>query len=339
MKFRYILAAAALFSFVACNENEVFEKEQYKNIFGFVCESDNTKEKIVSLHLDEATTYVSISMGGSNTISQDVTINFEEDPSLIDAYNSSNFDTDVAKYAIALPEDKYDIENYSCTIKAGERLGVIPVKVYPAGLSVDKTYFIPLRVTTYDNAEMDPEKGTILFQVGIKNHWAESTGTAYNMLGRRQNITDFTTGEAIESTASEISMPGTKYVYPYANDEVRLFPGNETYSTDHHKMEQMGMIIEIGEDTDSDKVREVTLKPVRDLIVKMVEPSDERYDDMYNNTYSILDDGFNIYKTFLLQYYYSVDGKNFYHMKEEVRVEYKEDKDVDEGFEVIEYEE
>lgn len=339
MKFRYILAAAALFSFVACNENEVFEKEQYKNIFGFVCESDNTKEKIVSLHLDEATTYVSISMGGSNTISQDVTINFEEDPSLIDDYNSSNFDTDVAKYAVALPKDHYTIENYSCTIKAGERLGVIPVKVYPAGLSVDKTYFIPLRVTTYDNAEMDPEKGTILFQVGIKNHWAESTGTAYNMLGRRQNVTDFTTGEPIESTASEISMPGTKYIYPYANDEVRLFPGNETYSTDHHKMEQMGMIIEIGEDTDSDKVREVTLKPVRDLIVKMVEPSDERYDDMYNNTYSILDDGFNIYKTFYLQYYYSVDGTNFYHMKEEVRVEYKEDKDVDEGFEVIEYEE
>ena len=96
MKFRYILAAAALFSFVSCNEKEVFEKEQYKNIFGFVCESDNTKEKIVSLHLDEATTYVSISMGGSNTISQDVTINFEEDPSLIDAYNASNFDTDVA---------------------------------------------------------------------------------------------------------------------------------------------------------------------------------------------------------------------------------------------------
>jgi hypothetical protein len=339
MKFRYILAAAALFSFVSCNEKEVFEKEQYKNIFGFVCESDNTKAKVVSLHLEEATTYVSISMGGSNTISQDVTINFEEDASLIDSYNSSNFDTDVAKYAIALPEENYDIESYSCTIKAGERLGVIPVKVIPNGLSVDETYFIPLRVTTYDNAEMDPEKGTILFQVGIKNHWAESTGTAYNMLGRRQNVTDFTTGEAIESTASEISMPGTKYVYPYANDEVRLFPGNETYSTDHHKMEQMGMIIEIGEDTDSDKVREVTLKPVRDLIVKMVEPSDERYDDMYNNTYSILDDGFNIYKTFLLQYYYSVDGKNFYHMKEEVRVEYKEDKDVDEGFEVIEYEE
>lgn len=327
MKFRYILAAAALFSFVACNENEVFEKEQYKNIFGFVCESDNTKEKIVSLHLEEATTYVSISMGGSNTISQDVTINFEEDLSLIDDYNASNFDTDVAKYAIALPEDHYTIENYSCTIKAGERLGVIPVKVKPNGLSVDETYFIPLRVTDYNNAEMDPEKGTVLFQVGIKNHWAQSTGTAYTMLGRRST-----------ATSPEIQMPGTKYVYPYSYNEVRIFPGNETYSTEHHTMEQKGMIVEIGEDDDADKIRPVKIKAYKDLDVEMVEPTDEKYDDAYPNTYSIVDDGYNVYKTFLLQYYYVINGTK-YHMKEEVRVEYKEDKDVDEGFEVIEYEE
>lgn len=327
MKFRYILAAAALFSFVACNEQEVFEKEQYKNIFGFVCESDNTKEKIVSLHLEEATTYVSISMGGSNPPAQDVTINFEEDPSLIDDYNSSNFDTDVAKYAVALPQDHYTIENYTCTIKAGERLGVIPVKVKPNGLSVDETYFIPLRVTDYNNAEMDPEKGTVLFQVGIKNHWAQSTGTAYTMLGRRQT-----------GTSAEIQMPGTKYVYPYSYNEVRLFPGNETYSTEHHTMEQKGMIVEIGEDDDADKIRPVKIKAYKDLDVEMVEPTDEKYDDAYPNTYSIIDDGYNVYKTFLLQYYYVMNGTK-YHMKEEVRVEYKEDKDVDEGFEVIEYEE
>ena len=339
MKFRYILAAAALLTFVACDEQEVFEKEQYKNIFGFVCESDNTKEKIVSLHLDEATTYVSISMGGSNPPAQDVTINFKEDPSLIDAYNSSNFDTDVAKYAVALPQEHYTIENYSCTIKAGERLGVVPVKVIPNGLSVDKTYFIPLRVTDYDNGEMDPEKGTVLFQVGIKNHWAESSGTAYNMIGRRQQVSDVTTGEEITNVTSEISMPGTKYVYPYSDSEVRLFPGNETYSTDHHVMEQKGMIIEISGDEDGDKVRQISLEPVRDLFVKLVDENDPRYDEFYNNTYSLIDDGFNVYKTFLLQYYYSIDGTNFYHMKEEVRVEYKEDKDVDEGFEVIEYEE
>jgi hypothetical protein len=158
------------------------------------------------------------------------------------------------------------------------------------------------------------------------------------MIGRRQQVSDVTTGDPITDVTSEISMPGTKYVYPYSSNEVRIFPGNETYSTDHHKMEQMGMIIEISGDEDGDKVREVTLKPVRDLIVRMVESTDERYDDMYNNTYSLIDDGFNVYKTFRLQYYY-VMGNVKYHMKEELRVEYKEDPDVDEGFEVIEYEE
>ena len=33
-----ILAALAAFSIVSCNDKEVFEKEQYKNIFGFVSE-------------------------------------------------------------------------------------------------------------------------------------------------------------------------------------------------------------------------------------------------------------------------------------------------------------
>lgn len=336
MKFRYILAAAALCSLVSCNEKEVFEKEQYKNIFGFVCESDNTKQKIVSLHLDEATAYVSISMGGSNPPAQDVTINFEEDYSLIDDYNASNFDTDVSKYAIALPKDHFTIENYSCTIKAGERLGVIPVKVKPNGLSVDETYFIPLRITDYNNAEMDPEKGTVLFNVGIKNHWAESTGTAYTLLGRRQEISNPEVLPVTNKT-SELQMPATKYVYPYMGNQVRIFPANETYSTDHHALEQKGLIITIGEDEDGDLYRPVSLSTTRDLYVKMVEPTDERYDKHYDNTYFIKDDGFNVYKTFMLQYYYSIDGTRFFHMKEELRIEYKEDPDVDEGFEVIPY--
>lgn len=335
MKFRYILAAAALCSLVSCNEKEVFEKEQYKNIFGFVCESDNTKQKVVSLHLEEATAYVSISMGGSNPPKQDVTINFEEDNSLIDSYNSSNFDTDVAKYAVALPDNSYDIDNYTCTIKAGERLGVVPVKVYPQTMSIDKTYFLPLRVTDYNNAEMDPEKGTILFQVGIKNHWAAFTGTTYAMLGTRRAVTDFTNGQPVEGTAGWLNMPASKIVYPRGNNEISVMPANEAASKDHHVMEQKLVIIEVGE-AGADKVHPVTLHAFRDLNIQMVGEDDANWDEDYPNTYSIIDDGFTIYKTFLLNYYYTLDGSSFYQMKEELRVEYEEDKDVDEGFEIIE---
>lgn len=91
MKLRYIVTAAALVSLVACNDDEVFEKEQYKNVFGFVSESDNTNTKVVSLHKEESVGYMSLSMGGSNPIKRDVTVNIVEDESLIDAYNSANF--------------------------------------------------------------------------------------------------------------------------------------------------------------------------------------------------------------------------------------------------------
>lgn len=323
MKFRYILAATALFSLVSCNEQEVFEKEQYKNIFGFVCESDNTKQKIVSLHLEESTAYVSISMGGSNPPTQDVTINFKEDYSLIDDYNSSNFDTNVAKYAIPLHDSKYDIDSYSCTIKAGERLGTIPVRVRPYGMSPDSTYFIPLRIKDYDNAEMDPEKGTVLFKVGFKNHWAASTGTNYAMIGRRKT-----------ATSAEIQMPATKPVHPISGNQVRVMPGNEVFSAETHTLEAKAMVITIGEPVE--KVHPIEITPYRDLEVEMITPDNPDYDDKYTNTYAILDDGFNVYKTFLLQYYYTINGTK-YHMKEELRIEYAEDKDVDEGFEVIEY--
>ena len=63
MKHIYYISAMALLSLTACNDREVFEKEQYKNIFGFVSESDNTKAMTVSLHFDETVTYMSISMG------------------------------------------------------------------------------------------------------------------------------------------------------------------------------------------------------------------------------------------------------------------------------------
>ncbi len=300
------MTAAALVSLVACNDDEVFEKEQYKNVFGFVSESDNTNTKIVSLHKEESVGYMSLSMGGSNPISRDVTINIVEDESLIDDYNSANFDTDVSKYAIPMPKSKYDISSYKCVIKAGESLGTIPVNIRPEGLSPDSTYFIPVRVDNYDGYEMNPEKGTLLMKIAFKNRWAASTGTGYSMTGKRRIIT----------SSNEISMPGTKTVYAYASNSVRVMPGNEVFKADKHTLEAKAMILEI-EDTPED-VKKVTIKPLRDLKVTQIDG-----DDLYPNTYAIVDDGFNVYKTFLLHYYYTI-GSDTYEMKEELRIKYIE---------------
>lgn len=320
MKHKYIvLAALAAFSFGSCNDKEVFEKEQYKNIFGFVSESDNTKYMTVSLHYETITTYMSLSMGGTKAPKKDVKINIVMDTTLVDEYNKANYDVDVSKYAVVMPDDKYEISSMTCVIKSGEILGTIPVTIHPAGLSPDKDYIIPVRVLSYDGAELHPDKSSLLLRIAIKNQWSNSGGIGYQMVGNRKLMPD----------GSPINMPGTKTIHCWTANSVRMMPGNETFNKDIHTLEAKAMIATIDTAADATGRHKVTLTPYRDLKLQQIDG-----DPDYPNVYGIIDDGFNTYKTFLLHYYYQI-GDDIYEMREETRYLYSEDKDVDEGFTII----
>jgi hypothetical protein len=324
MKHKYIiLAALAAFSLISCDDREVFEKEQYKNIFGFVSESDNTKKMTVSLHKEKTTTYMSFSMGGTKAPKNDVNINIVLDTTLVDDYNQANYDVDVSKYSVVMPSDKYEISSMSCTIKAGEVLGTIPVIIYPEGLSPDKDYIIPVRVLSYEGAELRPDKSSLLLRIAIKNQWSNSSGIGYQMVGNRKLMPD----------GSPINMPGTKTVHCWTANSVRMMPGNETFSKDKHVLEAKAMIATIDTTADAEGYHKVTLSAYRDLNVQQIDG-----DPDYPNVYGIIDDGFNTYKTFLLHYYYQI-GDEIYEMREETRYLYTEDEDVDEGFTIIDIQE
>lgn len=309
MRFRYILTVTALLGLVACNENKVFEKEQYKNVFGFISDAENMNSKVFSLHKAESEGYLSFSMGGTNNITEDVTINIVEDPDLIETYNRNNFDQDVAKYAKPMPKDKYDISSMQCVIKAGQTGGVIPVKVRPAGLSPDTTYLIPIRVDTYDRCEINPDKCYLLYKVQIKNRWAVGDATtSYTLRGKRRILGD----------QSELSMPGTKILFPLTENRVRTMVGNETYAADEETLYRGAMTLEIA---DNGKVK---ILPYRDVEIVQLDNEDPEYP----NKFFIDDDGFNTYKTFLLCYQYTFEGVT-YVMKEELRLQFNPDEEED----------
>lgn len=90
------------------------------------------------------------------------------------------------------------------------------------------------------------------------------------------------------------------------------------------------MIAYIDAAADAKGYHKITLKPYRDIKVTQLDDDPE-----YPNVYGIIDDGYNTYKTFLLHYKYQI-GNDVYEMREETRVLYSEDKDVDEGFTIIE---
>lgn len=301
MKIRYIFAIVALSSLVSCNDSDVYEREQYKHVLAFVSGTDNINTKTVSMDDDETSVDIAFSVGGSNPTDRDVTVNVVEDPALIATYNKNTYDVNVSKYARQLPRANYSIPSLQCVVKAGEPTGYITVKIYPEGLSPDSTFFIPLRVDSYNTYEMNPDKDYILYRIQTRNKWAKSDGTSvYTMRGKRLDLNNMT----------EISLPGTKVLSPLSRNSVRILAGNETYSSTAETFNRFGIILTVGDDG------KVDIKPYKDLKVEQIDG-----DADYPNKFFYEFDGFNYYKTFLLHYSYQVDN-NKYQIREELRFRY-----------------
>ncbi|MDO5570487.1 MAG: DUF4361 domain-containing protein [Bacteroidales bacterium] len=307
MKFKYIFLIASLISCYSCNEDEVFEKEQYKNLFALISGSENVLSKVVSLNKDETEGYISFSVGGTNPTKEDLVINIVEDVSFIDAYNKSNYDQSVAKYVKPLPQSKYDIESLVCRIPAGTISAQIPVKIRPEGLSPDSSYFISVRVDSYNAYEVNPDKNYLLYKINIKNKWATSSGTSYNLNGRSK-----------QEGFSEISMPGTKVLQPLTKNSVRLMVGTEPFVSEVENFEKAAMVLEIQSDN------KVIIRPYRDIAITQIDD-----DPDYPNVYKVDNDGYKTYKTFLLHYKYTLDNTN-YEMREELRLQFDEADEKDE---------
>ncbi len=302
-----IIAVAFLLLFMAnaCNRDEIFEREQYKNVFALISESDNVSSKFHKLG-EESTGYVTASLGGTNPTTKDIVVNLVEDKTLIDTYNKTNFDVDVTKYALPLPEDKYDIDSYQFTIPAGTISGRMPIRIRPDGLSPDSSYFIALRVESFSSYEVNPEKSYILYRVRTKNYWSQADGnTIYNMRAKLR----------IQGSTSELEMPGTKVMHPITQNSVRIMAGNETFEPDINIFNKYAMILEIGENN------KVTISPYKNLEVTQVDG-----DKNFPNIFKIEDDGFKTYKTFLLRYDYKSEN-SIYEIKEELRLEFDEEED------------
>lgn len=300
------MAILILCSAVSCNRDEVFEKEQYKNVFALVSGTDNVYSWIHDLRKAESEGYVSASLGGTNPSTKDIKISLVEDPRLIDAYNLTAFDVNTSKYARILPKSNYTIDSYEFTIPTGRIKASIPVKIKPAGLSPDSIYMIALRANTYSTYEINPEKDYVLYQVRTKNWWGAQGGTVYNQRGNRLEA---------GSTGNPSQVFGTKRVFPLSANSVRILAGTELNdNADVNIYNWYSLILTIG---NNDKVQ---IAPYSNIPVTQIDGDDE-----FPNIAFLEDDGFKTYKTILLCYsYLSKDGK-MYNIKEELRLEFKED--------------
>jgi len=304
---KYISILIILCVAVSCNRDEVFEREQYKNVFALVSGTDNISDWYHDLRKPESEGYVSASMGGSNPSTKDVKVSLVEDLKLIDKYNTTAFDVNTSRFIKPLPTAKYTIDKYDFTIPAGDVKASIPVKIRPDGLSPDSSYFIALKVDTYSAYEVNPEKDYVLYRVRTKNWWCVQGGTAYTQRGDRVQ-----TG----TTNNPMQVFGSKRLYPLTAKTVRVLAGTELNDNSNSEtFRRRSMILNIGDDN------KITIQPFSNkLVITQVDG-----DEDFPNVVLLNNDRFKYYKTFLLCYTYIHSDGVEYLMREELRTEYVPD--------------
>jgi hypothetical protein len=305
-----IIAIVAVMMICSCDRDELFEREQYKNVFALLSDDGfNIFTETHDLRITEATGYVSAVCGGALSTEKDINITMVEDEELLLTYNRSNHELDESVYARPVPRDKYDIANLNIAIPAGERNGLMEIKLRPDGLSPDSTYFIPLRADKFTAYELNPEKSNVLYRVLIKNFYASLTpqsndqnaGTDYAFRGKRDGI----------------SILITKQIFPISRNKVRVIAGDIAFERKADLIARASLLLEIDENN------HVHISPYKNVAdgVTVTQVDD---DPDYPNIFRIENDGYSTYKTFLLRYDYVYNGIT-YVMQEELRLEFDEE--------------
>lgn len=295
MKRTYITMLAFAAALSSCKDNEIYEKEMYKNEVALISSSYyNTFQEIVPLTGNEVMGYIAASAGGTHSPAKDMVIQLEEDNVQLDFYNRSLFDGDKRLYAKLLSKDKYEIVDYKILIKAGERTGRTMVKLRPDGLSPDSTYFIELKATDVSGVEINAKKNRMLYQVLIKNNYAsQAENTFYAMTGL---VNDMVTA-------------GNKKLFPLSGNSVRVIAGTELFESNVDHINKTSIVLEVGTNN------KVTIKPYKDIKVKQLD-GDERYPNIFR-----VEEAFGRkFNVFLLSYEYVMNGATR-HMQEELRIE------------------
>ena len=236
--FKILIVCILANSLIGCNTDIIYQEEQYKTVVYILSGTDNVFATSYTLNEDEAVRYVSIGSGGSNSNEKEIEVTLEPNPEMLDKFNSLNYNYQ-SEYAKLLPADRYEIMSYTATLPANSdyHYARIPVKVRTLGLSPDSIYFIPLKIKSVSNFDVNKDKSDILFRVAIENDYAQQlVPTYYSKSGSMTNPVTV--------------LSGAKLVQPLEKDKVRMFIGNETYSstTTVAKIQNLSVVVQINED-------------------------------------------------------------------------------------------
>ena len=308
-------------TFVTCDTYD-FEQEQYKNEVSLLSNSNMIYDRqVASLNNEGDIIFMVAALSGSQQSTEPFNVAVVESDSLFNAFNKSNFDIDLDRYAKKLPEECYSLEKLEMTIPVGESSVKFPIHLKNLDkLSPDTIYLLDYKIDSVKTKYYNNDKKHVLLRIYKENEFATT---------QRNTFYNYTSSYVITPGIPVITRRPTNanQVFPLGQDSVRMLAGDESfgeYKDALVRINKRSITVVIGDQTPQNPLaRAVTIQPYRNIDVVQLTPL-----GVYNNTFLIniisTPDGRNTYyKEFRLHYKYRLAPTDRYkEVKAILRMEY-----------------
>lgn len=317
-----VLTFIVMFIFASCNSYD-FEQEQYRNEINLLSNSDLVYDRqVASLKEDGDTIYVVAGLSGTNSSGSDFNVGIIDADSLFHAYNKSNFDIEVDRFARWLPQECYTLPQTEMKIPAGAFQVKFPIFLKNLELlSPDSIYFLNYQIDPSKTGPFNPKKKEVLLRIYKQNEFATTKSNAfYNYTSSYITLLTPDAGAPNRPTSAN-------QVFPLGENSVRMLAGSENmgdYKTALSRINNLSIKVTVNDKTPHNPAaREVVIEPYKSLDVVQMPPLDS-YDNTYLiNAISTPDGRSTYYKEFRLHYKYRIRSTDPYkEVKAVLRMEY-----------------
>lgn len=289
-------------AFAACDTYD-FEQEQYINEVSLLSNASLIYDRqVAELKSEGDTIYLIAGLSGSQRSTEAFKVGVVESDSLFNAFNKSNFDIEVNRYAKKLPQECFTLANTEMTIPVGESSVKFPIYLQNLDiLSPDSIYLLDYKIDSVKTKSYNNDKKHVLLRIYKENEFATT---------QRNTFYNYTSSYVITPGTPVITRRPTNanQVFPLGQDSVRMLAGDESfgdYKTALKGINDKSITIVVGGQTPQNPLsRAVTIEPYRNIDVVQLTPL-----GVYNNTFviniiSTPDGRRTYYKEFRLHYKY-----------------------------------
>lgn len=170
---RLILSPVILLLLImtGCDTESPMDVDLYPQQVYIVGARNTIVDRDLNIGNETDTISVSVAVGGSRPLSQDVIVQVAEEPGAIESYNTRELSAEVTQYQ-KLADGIYSYPSDQVTVHAGKVYNTFPILVKPASLHVDSLYMLPLKLTTTNAFELNKEDTLALVRINMVNEYS-----------------------------------------------------------------------------------------------------------------------------------------------------------------------